>query len=552
MLSQLSISNYALIDHLEISFKQGLTIMTGETGAGKSIIIGALSLILGERADLKVIRDTEKKSVIEAVFDISDYGFEKFFSDNDLEYDVKECILRREITSSGRSRAFINDSPVTLPVLRSLSIRLIDIHSQHSNLLLADAGYQLSIIDSIAHNDALLAQYSTAFAEYRTAQSRLSAARANLAKAKKDEEYIRFQLEQFKKLALKSGEDKELETEQSKLENTTEIKNSLWNSLTLLNENEDSIIVKLSAVRQHLSQIRDVFPDVAELSDRVSSSAIELKDIAESLTALQESVISNPDRLELVEQRLNAIYDLETKHNVASADELIEIQHGFESKLSEIDNSDDELHALEDKLKQSEAEARRIADMLSTRRKTSGEAFIKELKEMAVPLGMKNLQFNIDFSQIPLDEVGSDAVIFLFSFNKQQPLMPVQNTASGGEISRLMLCIKAIIAKNMQLPTIIFDEIDTGVSGDIANRMGELMAGISKNIQVITITHLPQVAVKGDNHFKVFKTDSGNSTFTGIKELSLEERVSEVAYMLSGQRVDEAAINNARSLLGIK
>jgi DNA repair protein RecN (Recombination protein N) len=552
MLSQLSISNYALIDHLEISFKQGLTIMTGETGAGKSIIIGALSLILGERADLKVIRDTEKKSVIEAVFDISDYGFEKFFSDNDLEYDAKECILRREITSSGRSRAFINDSPVTLPVLRSLSIRLIDIHSQHSNLLLADACYQLSIIDSIAHNDALLAQYSTAFAEYRTAQSRLSAARANLAKAKKDEEYIRFQLEQFKKLALKSGEDKELETEQSKLENTTEIKNSLWDSLTLLNENEDSIIVKLSAVRQHLSQIRDVFPDVAELSDRVSSSAIELKDIAESLTALQESVISNPDRLELVEQRLNAIYDLETKHNVASADELIEIQHGFESKLSEIDNSDDELHALEDRLRQSEAEARRIADMLSARRKTSGEAFIKELKEMAVPLGMKNLQFNIDFSQIPLDEAGSDAVIFLFSFNKQQPLMPVQNTASGGEISRLMLCIKAIIAKNMQLPTIIFDEIDTGVSGDIANRMGELMAGISKNIQVITITHLPQVAVKGDNHFKVFKTDSGNSTFTGIKELSQEERVSEIAYMLSGQRVDEAAINNARSLLGIK
>ena len=552
MLSQLSISNYALIDHLEISFKQGLTIMTGETGAGKSIIIGALSLILGERADLKVIRDTEKKSVIEAVFDISDYGFEKFFSDNDLEYDAKECILRREITSAGRSRAFINDSPVTLPVLRSLSIRLIDIHSQHSNLLLADAGYQLSIIDSIAHNDALLTQYSTAFAEYRTAQSRLSAARANLAKAKKDEEYIRFQLEQFKKLALKSGEDKELETEQSKLENTTEIKNSLWDSLTLLNENEDSIIVKLSAVRQHLSQIRDVFPDVAELSDRVSSSAIELKDIAESLTALQESVISNPDRLELVEQRLNAIYDLETKHNVASADELIEIQHGFELKLSEIDNSDDELHALEDKLKQSEAEARRIADILSVRRKTSGEAFIKELKEMAVPLGMKNLQFNIDFSQIPLDEAGSDAVIFLFSFNKQQPLMPVQNTASGGEISRLMLCIKAIIAKNMQLPTIIFDEIDTGVSGDIANRMGELMAGISKNIQVITITHLPQVAVKGDNHFKVFKTDSGNSTFTGIKELSQEERVSEVAYMLSGQRVDEAAINNARSLLGLR
>ncbi|MBQ4917818.1 MAG: DNA repair protein RecN [Muribaculaceae bacterium] len=551
MLTHLLITNYALIDHLEIDFKKGLTIITGETGAGKSIILGALSLILGERADLKVIRKAENKSVIEASFNIEAYNdMEHFFEQNDIEFFDNECILRREIASNGRSRAFINDTPVTLSVLRELTLRLVDIHSQHSNMLLADALYQLSIIDSVSGNDSIKADYSKQFSQYKKLKVEIEKLKAEYEKNRQEEDYIQFQLDQIAALKLQENEDEELEREQSRLSNVNEIKQCLWSASSVLQDEDNSIVSQLSVLSRSFLQIENVDADLKELSERLQSLMIELKDFSRTISSIQDSYVDDPNELERINERLNNIYDLENKHKLSCVNELIALQHSYEEKLAVITNSDDEIKRLEEKLIIVEKEARAKAKELSLSRRKGAEIFKQELEKTAIPLGMKNLRFEIGFEDCELCAQGMDKVEFLFAFNKQQQLMPIENTASGGELSRVMLCIKAIIAQNMQLPTIIFDEVDTGVSGEIAHKMGEMMGDISNNIQVIAITHLPQVAVKGNNHLKVYKADTDEATYTSMCELTKEERVEEIARMLSGREIDAAAINNARSLLG--
>lgn len=553
MLKQLKIANYALIDKLDISFAPGLTIITGETGAGKSIMMGALSLILGEKAESRAIRALDKKSVIEVVFNINEYGLQHFFADNDIEYyNDGDCILRREISPNGRSRAFINDTPVTLPVMRALSVQLIDIHSQHSNMLLSSHRYQLDILDNLHSDKALPITYHNEYEKYKRIETRIHELRETNERRKAEEDYLQFQLSQIAELKLQPGEDIELEASERRLSNVNEIKNLLWQCEQLLEGDDDgmnSILSGLAQVSANLSNLNRICDETGDMSDRLETVIIDIKDMSRSISAMQNDIVDDPAELERIRERLSNIYSLESKHRVKSVDELLELQKNFESQVSEIADFDEEISRLEKELSSQQAIVEDIAAKLSKHRHETSAIFETQLKELAVPLGMKNLQFKIEFEKIPFSATGIDAVKFLFSFNKQQPLMPVESTASGGEISRLMLCIKSIIAKSMKLPTIIFDEVDTGVSGDIANRMGELMKEISKNIQVITITHLPQVAAKGDNHFKVYKQDTDESTFTAVRQLDNKERVMEIAAMLSGDKVSEAAINNARTLL---
>ena len=553
MLKQLKIANYTLIDKLDISFAPGLTIITGETGAGKSIMMGALSLILGEKAESRAIRALDKKSVIEVVFNINEYGLQHFFADNDIEYyNDGDCILRREISPNGRSRAFINDTPVTLPVMRALSVQLIDIHSQHSNMLLSSHRYQLDILDNLHSDKALPVTYHNEYEKYKRIETRIHELRETNERRKAEEDYLQFQLSQIAELKLQPGEDIELEASERRLSNVNEIKNLLWQCEQLLEGDDDgmnSILSGLAQVSANLSNLNRICDETGDMSDRLETVIIDIKDMSRSISAMQNDIVDDPAELERIRERLSNIYSLESKHRVKSVDELLELQKNFESQVSEIADFDEEINRLEKELSSQQAIVEDIAAKLSKHRHETSAIFETQLKELAVPLGMKNLQFKIEFEKIPFSATGIDAVKFLFSFNKQQPLMPVESTASGGEISRLMLCIKSIIAKSMKLPTIIFDEVDTGVSGDIANRMGELMKEISKNIQVITITHLPQVAAKGDNHFKVYKQDTDESTFTAVRQLDNKERVMEIAAMLSGDKVSEAAINNARTLL---
>lgn len=556
MLKQLKILNYALIDNLDITFGQGLTIITGETGAGKSIMMGALSLILGDKVETRAIRTVDKKSVIEVVFDINEYGLKQFFTDNDIEFfDDGECIMRREISPNGRTRAFINDTPVTLAMMRALSMQLIDIHSQHSNMLLSSHGYQLSIIDSLHSDKDLLTLYEQEYGKYRRIESEIKELRATNVRCKSEEDYLRFQLSQIKDLNLRENEDVELEATERRLSNVNEIKSYLWQCEQLLDGDGDggfSILGGLSTVLGNLSHLSRIYDEIGDMGERFDAVIIDVKDMARTISNLQNNVVDDPNELERVRERLSNIYSLENKHKVQSVGELIALQNDYEAQLNEIDSFDEEIERLETELAMQERVLAEIAAKLSLIRHETSVAFEKKLKELAVPLGMKNLQFKIEFEQIPFSATGTDAVKFLFSFNRQQPLMPVETTASGGEISRLMLCIKSIIAKSMRLPTIIFDEVDTGVSGDIANRMGDMMKDISRNIQVITITHLPQVAAKGDNHFKVYKHDTEDSTHTSVKILNDEERVMEIAAMLSGDKVSDAAISNAKILLNIK
>lgn len=550
MLTHLLISNYALIDNLEIDFKEGLNIITGETGAGKSIILGALSLILGERADLKVIRNTNAKSVIEATFSINeDDEIEAIFKDNDIEIYRNECILRREISSTGRSRAFINDTPVTLSIIRELTLKLIDIHSQHSNILLGDTDYQLKIIDSVSNNVQLREEYAEKYGIYKEIKNRLSLLKAENEKSKQDEDYLQFQLTQISSLKLQDSEDIELEREQARLSNISEIKQCLWAAISQIQDSENSVLSIFSSLSRNFSQVENVDNDLKSISERLQSTIIELKDLARTISHLQDTYVDNPAELERIDSRLNTIYDLETKHRVNSVNDLIELQKNYESKLALISNSDDEIKRLEKELILSEKAVYEVGQKLSVSRRQGGVRFKQLLEETAIPLGMKNLRFDVEFEECSPISNGIDKVRFLFAFNRQQQLMPIENTASGGELSRVMLSIKAIIAQKIQLPTIIFDEIDTGVSGEIAHKMGEMMGDIAKNIQVIAITHLPQVAARGKNHFKVFKADEDDVTYTSMCELTKEQRVEEIARMLSGKEIDNAAINNAKSLL---
>lgn len=549
MLKTLFISNYALIDELEINFDKGLNIITGETGAGKSIILGALSLILGERANLQAVRDASRKTVVEAAFTVSGYGLDAFFEANDIDNLGEECIMRREITSAGRSRAFINDSPVSLTLLRELAARLIDIHSQHSNMLLTSEQFQLTILDNLSHNQKRLEEYSSLFNAMKATQAELAALKAELARSQADEDYLRFQFNQLSELRLQEGEDEELEQKQNRLANVAELKAQLWNVQSLLDGDNHSVIESLKQARHSLEAVEQAFEEAHGMGERVSNSLIEIKDVAATVASLQDSLVDDPQELQRIDDRLNDIYALERKHNVDTVNALLALQNDYEIKLRAIDNSDERIAEIETRLACEQEKAGAAAAMLSRERQSAAKSFEKQLKEMAAGLGLKNLNFIIDFKSVPLNATGSDQVAFLVSFNKNQLPMQVRDTASGGEISRLMLCIKAILAQTMHLPTLIFDEVDTGVSGDTASMVGELMGGIARNIQVIAITHLPQVASHGNAHLKVYKTDCDNSTVTSVRLLDDDERVLEIARMLSGRELNDAAIANAKALI---
>lgn len=550
MIESISISNYALIDTIELNFHPGFNIITGETGAGKSIMLGALSMLLGNRADTRVVTDKEKKSVVEATFNVSRYPqLKDLLIDNDIDWDDTQLILRREISPNGRSRSFINDSPVSLSLMRDVAVRLVDLHSQHQNLLLADPSYQLHIIDTLLPDSALKTQYAEAYESYRDALRKYRAAKQTAEQNRADEEFLRYQLEKLDELNLHEGETAELEKQREVLANVNQIKTALRQLIMLFQNDENGITDNLKEAVGIWTQQLMQMPDGESMADRIESLRIEAADILSTIEDADNRLEADPERLFAVEERLSDIYNLQRKHNVDEADELIEIRRAIAEKLDAIDHSDERIKTLAATAKRAKLLATRIAETLTEERKKVAESFGKQLLEDALPLGMNNLVVDIRISPTDLCPSGADNVDFLFSFNKNQPLMPVKDTASGGEISRLMLAVKAIVAGRIQLPSIIFDEIDTGVSGDVANRMGALMKRIAENIQVIAITHLPPVAAQGETHFKVFKEDSDTATNTKVKLLSDSERISELALMLSGNPDDESARETARTLL---
>ncbi len=550
MIQSLHISNYALIDSINIYFNSGLNIITGETGAGKSIMLGALGLILGERADLQAIGDSSKKSIIEAVFKVDDTAYLKeWFTANDFDWDQENLInLRREIAGT-RSRAFINDTPVTLDKLQWLATRLVDIHSQHENALLSDPDFQLDVIDSLAANASIRHEYSVAYKEYKKALKDFHDTRKRIARNRTDEDFIRFQLAQLEDLDLQPGEKEELEHEREIISNVAEIKTSLSGALEALSSGETNIIELLDVVSTHLSEVEDLFDPEEHIDERLETVRIDLSDIAATITERYNSMHGDRNELDNIESRLRRIYDLEERHSTSSPDDLIDIKNNLKARLEELDGSEIVLADLEKKARKAKKALRDIAKQLTDSRMAKATWLEATLCNTARPLGMSNLQVSINIEPSEFSPTGADSIRFLFSFNKNQPLLPVKGAASGGEISRLMLTLKSIIAHSMSLPTIIFDEIDTGVSGDVANRMGNMMADIADTIQVIAITHLPQVAAKGESHFKVYKQDDQEATHTYIRSLSHDERVSEIALMLSGSTENAAARQTAQNLL---
>jgi DNA repair protein RecN (Recombination protein N) len=550
MIESLHISNYALIDRIDISFHPGFNIITGETGAGKSIMLGALSLLLGGRVDTKAVRDPKVKSVIEAVFGVEEYGaLESVCKENEIDWDPCYMILRREIAPGGRSRAFVNDTPVTVSLLQQVALHLVDIHSQHQNLLLVSPPYQLRVIDSLARNGERLKRFAEAYGKYRSAVKQFQLTRRNIEKARDEEEFLRYQYQQLKDASLEAGEQDNLEREREVMINMADIKASLGRLLGALGDGEQNVDTLLKTANDEADSLTDLLEGIEGIPERLQVLRVECQDIYQSFTEADRQLSADPRELEAIEERLNEIYDLERRHKVDSVEALIELRDKMEQKLRTIDLGDQSLHSLELAAKRAKKEALEIAHEISAVRKATAGDFAQLLKERALPLGMKNLQVEVAVKETELTSTGIDYIEFLFAFNKNQPLMPVGDTASGGEISRLMLSIKSIVADKMQLPSIIFDEVDTGVSGDVANRMGEMMYDISRNIQVIAITHLPQVAAKGVAHYKVFKEDTETSTVTRVKELTADERVNELAVMLSGSSVNDAALANARSLL---
>lgn len=553
MLRSLFIQNFVLIDSLDIQFDNGFSVITGETGAGKSIILGALSLVLGQRADGKSIKSGSDKCVIEATFDVSKYQLEEFFHVNDLEYDPEICILRRELFSSGKSRAFVNDSPVPLTVMKELGSRLIDIHSQHQNLLLGDNRFQMKVIDVMAENEILLILYRKEYQRYLSLKRELKDLTEKADQNRQEEDYIRFQLEQLTDAHLVAGEQEELEQELETLSHAEDIKGSLYKITELLNGEEQGSVQLIKEALSTADSLERFYSKAREIAERLRSAYIDLNDLASETDVLKEDVEFNPERLEWVNERLNTLYTLEQKHRVPTVEELIAIQDKYTEQLHDIDSFDEQIEGIKAQLEISYQELLQQAAVLSEQRKIASKAIAFQLVKMVIPLGMPNVRFAVDFVARPEPESdGMDDIRFLFSANKSGELQPVAQTASGGEISRLMLCIKAMIAGFTALPAIIFDEVDTGVSGDIADKMGDIMQDLGTKMQVITITHLPQIAAKGKDHFFVYKEDTTERTITRIKKLNKEERVKEVARMLSGASLTGASIANAKELLKTK
>jgi len=553
MLRSLFIRNYVLIDELDIRFDNGFSVITGETGAGKSIILGALSLVLGERADTKSIQKGSDKCVIEAVFEISTYDLELFFKENDLDYYSNECLLRRELHSSGKSRAFINDSPVQLSVVKALGDRLIDVHSQHRNLLLADTHFQLNVVDLMAQTGQFLSVYRNEYERYMSVSKALDDLKEKVQNAKAEEDYIRFQYEELSSAKLNVGEQDELEHELDVLSHTEEIKTALYKVTDLLNGESRSAISSLKEALSTVEQLSAYFPKAKEYEERLRSSYIDISDLTAETAVLKDDIEFNPDRLMWVNDRLNTIYSLQQKHRVSSVEELIAKRDDFGSKLQRIDSFDEEFDKLIKQQQESYALLEQIAGEITVLRKKASGNIEKQLVKRMIMLGMPNSSFSISFTpKNKPSSTGMDDVSFLFSANKNEQLKPIAQTASGGEISRLMLCIKSMIAGYTALPSIIFDEIDSGVSGEIADKMAGIMQDLGTKMQVITITHLPQIAAKGKAHYFVYKEDTPDRTLTRICRLEDNERIDETARMLSGSEKTQAAVDNAKALLGFK
>lgn len=551
MLRSLYIQNYALIEQLDIRLENGFSVITGETGAGKSIILGAIGLLLGQRADVKAIRRGASKCIIEARFEIAAYGMQPFFEANDLEYE-DECILRREVYASGKSRAFINDTPASLAQMKELGEMLIDVHSQHQNLLLNKEGFQLNVLDILAHNDGALSVYADCYGSWKKAQQQLEELIARAERDKADEDFVRFQLEQLEEANLTAGEQEELEQEAELLSHAEDIKAGLYRIGQGLSADEGGLLPLLNDCLSTMQSMRKVYPAAEELSERLESSYIELKDIAQEVAGREEEVEFNPARLDEVNARLNLIYTLQQKHRVSTVDELLTLQEEYASRLSAITSSDDQIEDLKQQCADLYNKVKQQAAVLTESRVAAAREVEKQMASRLVPLGMPNVRFQVEVGARKEPGVhGADTVSFLFSANKNGTLQSISSVASGGEIARVMLSLKAMIAGAVKLPTIVFDEIDTGVSGEIADRMADIMQEMGdSNRQVISITHLPQIAARGRVHYKVYKEDNENETNSHIRRLTDEERVEELAHMLSGATLTEAALNNARALLG--
>lgn len=552
MLKQLYIKNFTLIDELNIQMHPSFSVITGETGAGKSIILGAIGLLLGNRADSKSIKDGRDRCVIEAHFDLSKYDMQQFFTDNDIDEDLSDTIIRRELTAAGKSRAFINDTPVSLTKMRELGEQLVDIHSQHQNLLLQKEDFQLNVVDIIAQDEKQRKNYEAAYNQYKQANQKLNALKAEIEKNRENEDFLRFQFKELDEAQLQNGEQEELEQEYEMLSHSEDIKTALYQADNHLSGDDGNIIERLKQTSEQLANIKDVYPEVTELLERIDSSYIELKDIAQEVNGLTDHVEFDPARLETINERLDKLNSLQQKFHVRDLGELIETYHQLKEQLSHIDHSDEDVEALEQEVTQLLENAQKQAKELTAIRTKAAKKVEEEMKQRLIPLGIPNVRFSISLTEKPLSHDGGDKVSFLFSANKSTPLQPVTQVASGGEIARVMLSLKAMISGAVKLPTIIFDEIDTGVSGKIAEKMAQIMVEMGNHErQVLSITHLPQIAAMGSHHYKVSKEETDNGTISRMTELSQQERVQEIAQMLSGSDVSEAALANAKELLRI-
>lgn len=550
MLKQLYIKNFTLIDTLDIRFDTGFSVITGETGAGKSIILGAIGLLLGQRADSKSIKEGAERCIVEAHFDLSKYHLEPLFAENDIDYDAEDCIIRREITSAGKSRAFVNDTPASLVLLKTLGERLVDIHSQHQNLLLNKEDFQLSVVDIIAQDQETLGDYSRTFQDYKKLCGQLEDLRKSIEKSRDNADFMRFQWEELQQAKLQTGELDELESRSETMAHAEDIKNALYETVSCLEGEENGAVSTIKRASNALKRMLEVYPNATELSERIDSSLIEIKDIAQEADGILEKIDFDPQEMERVDDRINTYYTLLKKHHADTVEELIQLRDSFGEQLMHLDNGDEEVAELERQKAESEKLVLKKGEQLTKQRTKAARSLEKEMRERLVPLGIPHVRFCVQCEQKTPSSNGCDKVSFLFSANTSTAMMPIAQVASGGEIARVMLSLKAIISSAVKLPTIIFDEIDTGVSGKIAEQMAVIMQEMGdEGRQVISITHLPQIAAKGRHHYKVFKNETAKGTTSSMIQLSDDERISEIAAMLSGSQLTDAALNNARELL---
>ena len=552
MLKSLYIKNFTLINELDIELYPGFSVITGETGAGKSIILGAIALLLGQRADSKSIKQGADKCVIEAHFDLTRYDMDAFFSDNDIENDATDCIVRRELLASGKSRAFINDTPVQLSMLKELGERLVDVHSQHQNLLLNKQDFQLGVVDIFADDATQLCQYQKTYKEYHQVKQQLDDLRESIERNRQNADFLRFQCDELTQARLVEGEQEELEQQSDTMSHSEDIKSALYEADNALTAEQTGVVTALRSTLYELRKIGEVYPAAAELEQRIDSCYIELKDIAQEVSSHLERIDFDPAEMDAVNNRLDKLYDLEKKYHVETVEELIAKRDELCLQLNNIDNSDEALSDLEQQLSRLQTQAEQEADALTALRTKAARQIEAEMQTKLVPLGMPNVRFSVDITREALSLSGQDKVAFLFSANTSTPLQPISQVASGGEIARVMLSLKAMISGAVKLPTIIFDEIDTGVSGKMAEKMAEMMQEMGDHgRQVISITHLPQIAALGTTHYKVEKQETVFGTVSSMHQLSPDERIHEIAQMLSGSDVSAAAIANAKELLKI-